>query len=203
MVEDIRKKWRILAKEVKKLLLTDYSSVLEQRLSSERLRHSMAVSDTAVALAKHYGADEKKAQLAGLLHDYARELPTTSLLGKCEAFGIMMSAADRNNPVILHAPLGAELIARELAIDDEEIYHAIALHTTGGADMSLLDKIIYLADCIEPNRRYRGVDKLREVAEIDIDLALLAAFDHSLLYLIDKRSWIHPNTIAARNDLLR
>ncbi len=113
-----------------------------------------------------------------------------------------MSAADKKDPIILHAPLGAELVARELAIDDEEVYHAIALHTTGGVKMTLLDKVIYLADAIEPHRRYRGVDKLREATAVGVDFALLVAFDQSLLYLIEKKSWIHPNTIAARNDLL-
>lgn len=193
------KRW----KKVEKMLSSDYSFLLEQRLSPRRFQHSLAVSHTAAKLAKHYGADAEKAQLAGLLHDYARELPTNSLLKKCENFGIVMHTADRKDPVILHAPLGAELVARELAIDDKEIYQAIALHTTGGANMSLLDKIIYLADCIEPHRHYPGVDKLREAAEVDLDFALFAAFDHSLLYLIDQKSWIHPNTIAARNDLLR
>ena len=182
---------------------TDYVFLLKRRLSPARLKHSLAVSHMAVALAKHYGADEKKAKLAGLLHDYARELSTNSLLKKCAAFGIVINTADRKEPVILHAPLGAELVARELAINDKEICRAIALHTTGGANMSVLDKIIYLADCIEPNRHYRGVDKLREIAEVDLDVALLSALDSSLLYLIGKKAWIHPNTIVARNDLLR
>ena len=184
------------------MLFGNYSSLLEQRLSPRRFQHSLGVSHTAARLAKHYGGDEKKAQLAGLLHDYARELPTNSLLKKCETFGIVISTADKKDPVILHAPLGAELVARELAIDDKEVYQAIALHTTGGVPMSLLDKIIYLADCIEPHRHYPGVDELREAAKVDLDFALLAAFDHSLLYLIDQKSWIHPNTIAARNELL-
>jgi len=183
--------------------VTDYIDVLEHRLSPMRLQHSLAVSQTAVILAKRYGADENKAQLAGLLHDYARELSTKSLLNNCATFGIVISTADKQAPVILHAPVGAKLVERELAIDDQEICQAIALHTTGGGHMSVLDKIIYLADCIEPNRHYRGVEKLRVVADVDLDAALLSAFDSSLLYLIGKKALIHPDTIVARNDLLR
>lgn len=202
-MEDIPKNWRIIAQEVRTLLREDYALLLKQRLSSRRLQHSLAVGQTAATLAEQYGADIEKAQLAGLLHDYARELPTATLLQKCEAFGIVVSAADREEPVILHAPLGAELVARDFKINDQEIYHAIACHTTGGASMVLLDKIIYLADCIEPNRHYPGVDQLRVFAKKNLDVAVLAAFDHSLLYLIKKKSWIHPNTVTARNDLLQ
>ncbi|MBU2699804.1 putative HD superfamily hydrolase involved in NAD metabolism [Sporomusaceae bacterium BoRhaA] len=185
------------------MIIRDYVSILQQRLSSKRFQHSMGVKDTAVALAKRYGANIHQAEVAGLLHDYAREIPTNLLLQKCEAFGIVMSIADRCDPIILHAPLAATLVKAELAVDDKAICQAIALHTTGGMGMSLLDKIIYVADCIEPHRHYPGVDKLREVAQEDMDLALLTAFDHSIVYLVEKRSWIHPNTIAGRNQILQ
>lgn len=192
-----------LAQEVNSVLVHDYVSILQQRLSPKRFQHSLGVRDTAISLAKRYGADIHQAEVAGLLHDYAREIPTNRLLQNCAAFGIVMDTTDRNNPMILHAPLAAVLVKAELHVEDEAVCQAIALHTTGGAGMSLLDKIIYVADCIEPHRHYPGVDKLREVAQEDIDLALLAAFDHSIVYLVEKKSWIHPSTIVSRNEILQ
>lgn len=182
--------------------LQDYQNILQQRLSPKRYRHTYAVSQTAVELAKRFGADPIQAEVAGLLHDYAREMKSEELLQKAEAFGIVITAADRKTPALLHAPLAAILVQRELEITDSAVCRAIAAHTTGLQHMSVLDKIIYLADCIEPNRKYPGVEDLRKAVERGLNEAVMAAFNHSLVHLIQSNAWIHENTIAARNDLL-
>ncbi|MDU2065953.1 MAG: bis(5'-nucleosyl)-tetraphosphatase (symmetrical) YqeK [Sporomusaceae bacterium] len=179
-----------------------YEALLKERLSPKRFRHSLGVRDTALFLAKKFDVDEQAAALAGLLHDYAREIPARDLLQKAEAFGIVISAADRKSPILLHSPVGAALIAAELKVTDPVIARAISVHTTGMPHMTKLDKIIYLADCIEPNRKYSGVDKLRKKVERGLDAAVLAAMNHSLIFLIEHDAWIHENTILARNELL-
>lgn len=175
---------------------------LAKRLSPKRLNHSIGVSQTAEELAVHFHCDREKAKLAGLLHDVAREVPKNELLPRTQAFGIVVNDIEEAEPVLLHAPLGARLAQTEFGIDDAEILQAIILHTTGGKGMTILDKIIYLADVIEPGRSFKGVNQIRKVARIDLDKALLAAIDQSLDYLIKGCGVIHPATIAARNEIL-
>lgn len=175
---------------------------LTQQLSKKRFDHSVSVSETAVELAQKYGADTEQARLAGILHDCAREVPTAELLQMVKAFGIVVNNVELRMPVLLHSALGAKLAEREYGVQDQAVLRAITLHTTGDASMTLLDKVIYLADCIEPGRKYPGVETLRILAAQDLDKALLAAVDHSLEYIIAQHSLIHPATVAARNDLL-
>lgn len=175
---------------------------LAQRLSAKRYKHSMGVSKTAVSLAERFGGDVNKARIAGILHDCAREVPRNILLQRAEAFGIVVGEVEQQEPVLLHAPVGAELARREYGIKDADICRAIVWHTVGGPEMTLLDIIIYLADFIEPGRSFPGVDKLRLLAEKDLDAALLAAYDQTLQYIVEKGGLIHPATVAGRNSLL-
>ena len=175
---------------------------LAKRLSPKRFRHSVGVSQTAQSLAVRFGCDTDKAKLAGLLHDLAREVPVNELLPRALAFGIVVCDIERSEPVLLHAPLAAKMAQGEWGIDDVEILQAIILHTTGGLNMTLLDKIIYLADAIEPSRKFKGVDKIRELAHNDLDKALLLALDQSICYIVRHSGLIHPATIAARNEIL-
>lgn len=176
---------------------------LAKVLTAKRFQHSLGVSQTAGDLAGKYGVDVQKARLAGLLHDCARNFSNDNLLQKAEAFAIVMKDVEYCQPVLLHAPVGAYLAKMEYGVDDQEIIDAIRLHTTGGPNMSTLDKILYLADCIEPSREFPGIDKLRSLAATDLNAALLAAFDQSLLYVIERGLLIHPDTIEGRNYLLQ
>lgn len=176
---------------------------LKQNLSKKRFEHSVNVSQTAVILAQKYGGNVEQAKLAGMLHDCARELPQEKLLQTAKLFDIVENDVEKSMVVLLHAPLGAKIAENEYDIRDKEILRAIALHTTGDAKMTLLDKIIYLADCIEPSREYPGLDNLRNLSVQDIDKAVLAALEHSLTYIISQHSLIHPATVAARNYLLQ
>ena len=176
--------------------------VLKKELTLPRYQHSLGVAETAVALAKRLGGDVFKARLAGLLHDCARDLPASRLLIMAETFGIPITDIEAAEPVLLHAPVGARLADIKFGVDDREIFQAIKCHTTGGPGMSLLDQVIYLADFIEPGRKYPGVEKLRDIAEKDFEAAVVAAFDQTLNYLIAKNGLIHQDTVVGRNELL-
>lgn len=175
---------------------------LEKRLSGKRFSHSMGVAETAVALAKRFGSDVDKARLAGILHDCAREVPSNTLLQTAEASGIVLCDIERLEPVLIHAKLGARMAQAEYGVTDADILQAIALHTTGGPVMTPLDKIIFLADFIEPGRDYPGVDALRLLAKTDLNRAVLAACDQTISFLLEERRLLHPATIEGRNALL-
>lgn len=176
---------------------------LSLHLTNKRMKHSIGVSHTAACLAKRFGVDEAKAALAGVIHDCARELSFEDLINQSFKNNITVDAVERNEPVLLHAPLGAVLAEKHYGIYDGEILDAISHHTVGGPNMSKLAKIIYLADFIEPGRVYPGVDALRKIAEIDLNQAILAAYDHTLKYIIERHGLIHPATVEGRNEILR
>ena len=125
---------------------------LKKELDKERFTHTMGVMYTAAALAMAHGADMDQALYAGLLHDCAKCIPNEEKLSLCEKYQISISDAERKSPSLLHAKLGAYFAKSIYGIEDEEILHAIKVHTTGEPGMNLLDKIIYIADYIEPNR---------------------------------------------------
>lgn len=176
---------------------------LKNCLTTKRLVHSHGVSEVAVVLARKYGVDQDKARLAGILHDCAREIPVRELADEASKRLIDIDDVERREPVLLHAALGAKLAEEKYGIRDKEILDAIEKHTVGGLSMSQLAKIIYLADLIEPNRDFPGVEKLRQIAKVDLDQAVLAAYDHTLTYIINQRGLIHPATVVGRNQILK
>jgi predicted HD superfamily hydrolase involved in NAD metabolism len=183
----------------------DYEHIvaeLSKILSAKRLQHSIGVSKTAEKMAECFDCDKIKARMAGILHDVAREVPVDELLSRAQAFGIVVNDMEKAEPILLHAPLAAKLAQKMFQIDDVEILQAIFLHTTGGPHMSSLDKIIYLADVIEPGRNGGGLEELRIMAYINLDKAMLMALDQSISYILDRGGLLHPATIEARNELL-
>jgi len=175
---------------------------LSKILSTKRLQHSFGVSKTAEKMAECFGCDKIKARMAGILHDIAREVPVDELLQRAQAFGIVVNDMEKAEPILLHAPLAAKLAQINFQIHDIEILQAILLHTTGGPHMSLLDKIIYLADVIEPGRNGSDLEELRTMAYIDLDKAMLMALDQSISYIVARSGLLHPATIEARNEIL-
>lgn len=175
---------------------------LKQNLSKKRLKHSIGVSDTARMLALHYGCDPDKAELAGLLHDCAREKTMAELIQYVRAEGIEPDEMSMSMRELLHGPAAVYICRKTFNINDEEVLSAIRYHTIGKVNMTLLEKIIFLADYIEPSRDFKGVKKLRDLAYSDLDGALLAAFDSTIEYILAKKAYIHIDTIAARNYLL-
>lgn len=175
---------------------------LRKVLKESRYLHSLGVSETAVKMAKLYGVDEEKAYLAGLLHDCAKCFDSETQTAMCKQYGIELDEITLACPAVIHAPLGAAVAKAEYGIEDEEILSAIRLHTTGGAKMTRLDKIIYIADMVEPTRAYNGVDELREIAFKDLDEAMFKALQSTLRFNIQKGTAIHPDTLSAWNSLL-
>lgn len=175
---------------------------LSARLSARRFKHSLGVEACAEELAKSIGADREKASVAGLLHDCAKELPGEQARELGQRLGIFEDTWLLAEPVLWHAPLGAHVAAETYGVTDDEILSAIACHTTGKPGMGPLDKIIYLADYIEPSRSFPGIDALRARAREDIDAAMVAAFDNTIYYLVKKGRVLHPLTILARNEIL-
>ncbi len=176
---------------------------LERELSQKRYNHSIGVADEAVRLAKRYSVDTDKAYIAGLVHDCAKEVHNSEALKLLsDKYDVLIDDVAMHTHKILHGPLGA-CIARDLfEIDDAEILDAIEFHTTGKADMSMLTKIIYIADYIEPNRNFEGVDELRHLSYKDINQAIVKGIDFTISELVEKGMLLHPDTIHARNYLI-
>jgi len=175
---------------------------LKNNLDDDRFNHSLGVMKTAVDLAKHYKVDAKKAEIAGLLHDCAKCMDTVSQLKIAENFGILQDDVVKRERALLHGPVGAIVAKRDYGITDHEILNAINIHTTGDVNMSMLEKIIYLSDLIEPGRCFPGVDELRVKAFENINEALVDAFNLTIRYVLEKGSLLHPRTVLARNYIL-
>lgn len=175
---------------------------LRSVLKPSRFQHSLGVRDTAVRLAERYGADRDKARLAGLLHDCAKNMTFDESIEYCRRNHFRLNEICFVEPSLIHAPLGSLVARIEYGVTDPEILDAIYYHTTGHENMSLLTKIIYLADTIEPNRTHAGVEQLRITAFEDIDEALLRAIDATVRHIINKGGILDTDTISARNHLI-
>ena len=165
-------------------------------LAPKRVAHVAGCESEAVLLAKHWHEDEEAAATAGILHDITKKLSYDEQLILCEKYGIICSEAELNAPKLLHAKTGAAL-SRQLFGVSEEVYEAIRWHTTGKPDMTLLEKIIYLADYIEPNRDFEGLDRLRELAYSDIDGAMALGLEMSLEDIRSRGAEPYKDTVEA------
>ena len=175
---------------------------LHLNLSENRLAHSLSVSEISVALAKQYGEDIEKARIAGLVHDCAKHMKDEELIRVAMDHHIQLDEVFLNNPTILHGLVGS-IIAREvMGIQDEDILRAICYHTTGRKNMSTLEKIIYIADYIEPLRKFKGVEEVRDLCKVDLDSAVLRSLENVIIYVISQKELLHIDTIDARNCLL-
>lgn len=178
---------------------TFIQEALQDDLDYYRYWHSVSVAFTAAALAMNYHYDSPdRAEIAGLLHDCAKGIPVEDRFDLCHQYGIFLDEIDYENPGLLHAKLGAEIAADKFGVLDWEIQNAIRTHTTGAPDMSMLQKIIYVADYIEPNRDdiILHLDKIQELAFKDIDEAVYVISGNVLKYLEEKGRTIDPATRA-------
>ncbi|MFZ5352932.1 MAG: bis(5'-nucleosyl)-tetraphosphatase (symmetrical) YqeK [Bacillota bacterium] len=175
---------------------------LRQELSRKRYKHSINVSKMAVELAARYGCDLHKAEIAGLVHDCTREMSEDIQLQYLKKMNCAADNVVINVKELMHAYSAVYVCSELFQVDDAEILAAVKYHTTGKADMSLLEKVIFLADFIEPERSFKGVDELRELAFRDLDLAVLKALNISIEYVISKNRMLHPYTILARNSII-
>ncbi len=168
---------------------------LKKKMDEDRFEHTMGVAYTAVCLAMRYGEDIYKAEVAGLLHDCAKCIPDDIKLDKCKRNNIPITKAQEQNPSLLHAKLGAFIAADRYKIKDQDILNAIENHTTGRPEMSLLEKIVFVADYIEPRRnKAANLSKLRQMAFIDLDRTVYEIMDQTLRYLKTKKAPIDSTT---------
>ncbi len=157
---------------------------LEKELKPDRFDHTLGVAYTAASMAFIYGADVEKALIAGFLHDCAKSMSHEEQVKICEKNNIEMTEVERKNHSLLHAKVGMYLARTKYDVYDTDILNAIRWHTTGREDMSLLEKIIYIADFIEPNRKkLEGMDDIRKEAYTDIDKCLAHILHDSVIYL--------------------
>lgn len=176
-------------------LLLNTRKKVKKNLDKERYEHTKGVMYTAGALAMAHGADLESAMLAGVLHDCAKCIPNDEKIRLCKDARIRLSKVELRNPSLIHAKLGAYLAATEYGVAAPEICHAIAVHTTGAPNMNTLDKIIYIADYIEPNRdRAPDLEAVRALAFKDLDECLIRILKDSLDYLSGSSREIDPMT---------
>ncbi|MCY6959727.1 bis(5'-nucleosyl)-tetraphosphatase (symmetrical) YqeK [Clostridium brassicae] len=175
---------------------------LKENLKESRFKHSISVMDTAIKLADIYGEDIEKAKIAGLVHDCAKYLQRERMLSVAREYGYDITKVCFKNSSLLHGVAGAYVAKNIIGIEDEDILNSIAYHTTGRRNMSMLEKIIFIADYIEPLRDFPGVDVVREMAFKDIDKSLIMAFDRTIKYVIEKGQLLHNDTVEARNYMI-
>jgi predicted HD superfamily hydrolase involved in NAD metabolism len=172
-----------------------------KQMPDKRWKHTLGVVETAISLAKRFDGDPDKAELAALLHDYSKAWPIDRMeeIIRQQQLPEELLHFDKE---LWHAHVGAWAVQTEHQITDEEVLNAIRYHTSGRGNMTQLDKIVCLADYMEPGRDFPGVSKIRELAKHSIEEALVAGFDSTIELLVERGKRIFPLTVLARNDLI-
>lgn len=173
----------------------------KSQMPSKRWDHTLGVMSTAAALARRFGGDVEKADIAALLHDYCKYWPIDEQRRVYNEEGLDADLLNYDAQ-LLHGPIAAEVVCKRYGIADEEILDAIRYHTSGRERMTLLDKIVCLADYIEPGRDFPNVHNIREIAEHSLERALVAGFDSTIQFLLSKGKKVYPLTVVARNALI-
>ena len=179
-----------------------FDKVLKARMSDKRYVHSFNVAVEAQKLAKKYGADVKKARLAGMLHDITKETPGDEQLQIIENSGIVLNDIERPSPKLWHAIAGAAFVRDVMGIDDEDVFNAIRYHTSGRANMSLLEKCVFIADFTGAERDYDGVEEMRALSEKSLEEAMAFGLSFSVADLAKRRLAIDPNSLACYNEVV-
>jgi len=186
--------------DLKKLTLRELRSVALSHLKFSRIPHVLGTEEEAIRLAQSYGADVEKVRRAALLHDCTKRLPLEAHLALCEKYGIEVDEMEKTSPNLLHAKTAAAL-AKHVYGQSDEVCGAIAFHTTGKPEMTLLEKILYIADYIEPTRTFPGVEKLRKAVYADLDRGVLMGMENTIALMESRGVPVHPNTVRARDAL--
>lgn len=176
-------------------------SVSEQ-MPAMRWQHTQGVMQMAVKLAEKYGADPAKAERAAILHDVAKYWPVKKMEAMIRDNGLSQDLL-LYDKALWHAEVGAFVAKQDYGVEDQEILDAIRYHTSGRTSMTLLDKVVCLADYIEPGRDFPGVNNIRELANHSLEEGLVAGFDSTISLLVSRRQIIFPMTVLARNDLIK
>ncbi len=178
-----------------------YKDIIREKLSDYRYIHSVEVAASAVYLAEKYGGDKEKMYLAGLLHDILKEASREDTFHYINKYNLKLSHLEQVTPKLWHAIVGAEYIRNELNIDDEEIITAVRYHTTGRKDMTLSEKILFIADFISADRNYNGADEMRERADKSLECAMDMGLSFTIADLVEHGRAVHPDTVDAYNDI--
>jgi predicted HD superfamily hydrolase involved in NAD metabolism len=184
--------------------IDEMMAAVEREMPAKRWQHTLGVIASAVELSGRYGADAEKAGMAAILHDVAKYWPVDrqreAILTDGNEAGLDALAYDKE---LWHSHAGAFVARRDFGIRDAEVLDAIRYHTSGRVGMTPLDKIVCLADYIEPGRDFPGVEQLRTIAKTSLEAALIAGFDGTITFLLQKGKRIYPLTVLTRNDLLQ
>lgn len=178
-------------------LLGRARELLTAKLSNESVEHCERVAATAVGLARRFGVDAGDAELAGLLHDYARDLSHDALLAAADELGVPVTSFEREHPYLLHARVGSAMTRRDLPGTGEAALSAVAVHTVGALPMSDLDRVVYLADMIEPARSFPGVEEIRSACEAGpLAECFRVGYGHSVRHVMESHDPVHPISAA-------
>ncbi|MBC8079835.1 MAG: bis(5'-nucleosyl)-tetraphosphatase (symmetrical) YqeK [Gorillibacterium sp.] len=183
------------------MMFNQLMEAVRRELPFKRWEHTLGVMKSAKELAHKYGADIDKAELAGLLHDYCKYWPTERQRLVILESNLPNELLSYDKP-LWHAPVGAYVVSQEFGISDEEVLNAVRYHTSGRVGMTLLEKVVCLADYMEPGRVYPEVEVIRSLAETSLEKALIAGFDSTIHYLLTKGEKIYPLTLLSRNALI-
>lgn len=175
---------------------------LKNNLKPSRYGHTLGVVNTAIKLAEIYGEDKSKAEIAALCHDVAKNMSNEELRKLIDNENIILSIDEENTQELWHSIIAPVIARKVFGIEDEEVLNAMRWHTTGKENMTNLEKIVYLADLIEPSRKFDGIDEIREIAYKDLDLAMLKALTHTIIYLLKQGCAVDINSVKARNYLV-
>jgi predicted HD superfamily hydrolase involved in NAD metabolism len=175
----------------------------EERIKNKRLDHVRGVVELGSQLADRYAPEHRmRVRLAGWIHDAAKALSDDELLAIAIEKGLAITEDERNSPMLLHGAVGYALADEQFSLDDPLIQSACTNHTTGAPVMAITDKIVFLADLLEPGRDFPEVDRLRAALWVDLDVALLMSLDHTLQYFLDRGKTIDPRPLLLRNRLI-
>lgn len=184
--------------------IQEYCSLIESRMGEKRYIHSVNVAKSAVKLAGLYNADTEKAEIAGILHDCCKEIPKEEMLQIMLDGGIILDAVEKETPKLWHSIAGSVYVRDNLNIKDIDIINSIKYHTTGRAGMSLLEKIIFVADFIGDEREYNGVEIMRDKAfNKSLEDAMLFGLKFTITDLVNRNLTIHSNAINCYNDTIQ
>ena len=183
--------------------IPEFREKLQKKLNPGRYEHSLSVAFTCICLAMRYGYPIDQAEVAGMLHDCAKGYDNDTIIRHCEKKGIEITEDERKAPAVLHAKYGAWLAENTYDIHDQEILDAIACHTTGKPAMGLLDKILYVADYIEHNRAFPGVEQARDIAQVSLDRAVAYETARTVEHLAHQGLPIYPQTLETYNAFVK
>lgn len=176
-------------------------SIVREQITPKRYLHTIGVMETSIKLAKIHGADEKKAELSAIFHDYAKFRPKEEMKQIIIEQQMQQDLLEYDKE-LWHAPVGAILVKQEVGINDLDILNAIKYHTSGSVNMKKLDKIIYVADYIEPGRIFPGIEEVRETANTDLNLAVILTLRNTISFLMKKQQVIYPDTFFTYNKMI-